>query len=69
MNIVCFSSISMRVKMLPSLEYIGLWSRPKEEKNNNNGKTIRSVSFAEKWKLWEWKYEDMWSSYLAIKIV
>ena len=32
MNIVCFSSISMRVKLLPSLECIGLWSRPKEEK-------------------------------------
>ena len=48
MNIFYFSSISKRVKLLPSLHGSGLGSRPKEEKNNNNGKTIRSVSFAEK---------------------
>ena len=48
MNISYFSSISKRVKLLPSLECIGVGSRPKEQKNNSNGKTIRSFNFAEK---------------------
>ena len=48
MNIFYFSSISKRVKLLPSLECIGSRKYTKGGKNNNNSKTIRSVNFAEK---------------------
>ena len=32
MNIVYFSSISMRIRLFPSLECIGPWSSPQKEK-------------------------------------